>query len=694
MSKHDNVSRLVKQIDGSFSRLSRQPALRTLPGESVPTTDLSDEDVLLDPSGNCPLKIYSTSRGGIPLLSTTGWTPPLRLSAKQQELQGVGGTVLLLGRSGTGKTVCLSDRMAQDRDRMRIGRGTACCSQLFVSRSKKLCEFVRAYQTKICADASDLDQTDFLTLDLFVSRMEKVVASCTATAGSQYLRSRRVDFPRFRTLMSTAVMKSGLEAVVVWTQIRSFIKGSVEAVLQGKPLTLEQYLSVSVVGGDRCRLATDQRTRAFSVYVAYSAVLGEDVLWDDADRVLELLTRSKLEPLSACNGKGADYHKVYVDEVQDNTQAEIVLYFLAAGMNTQSLFLAGDPAQSVVEGVDFRFEEVRSIVYQLSAGKDSISRPVKLTTNYRSHCGIMDCAAAILDKMFRMFPGAATVLPRDAGLFRGPRPAFCTATGESSLVALLRQSERLVVICPDDRVPSVEQQLSDRGLVNSVWGIRAAKGLEFQDIVLFDFFAGIPAADHKAWRSLLSEDQKDGMLQQFPQIESQLKLLYTAITRGCNRLLFAESQSTSLWSVVTRWLSARNLAGPFNPGAGGGAVEFMTSDEWRVRGIELAMSAEGSDAGLFLQRAVRCFELAGDSALKARAAAHLDVEQYCSRLTHSSGGALTGTMKPRDEFETVRLATRAVRAGLRDQARSLCELIAQRVSEPRYFDMYVLMGKL
>jgi hypothetical protein len=226
-----------------------------------------------------------------------------------------------------------------------------------------------------------------------------------------------------------------------------------------------------------------------------------------------------------------------------------------------------------------------------------------------------------------------------------------------------------------------------------VWGIRAAKGLEFQDIVLFDFFSRIPAADHKAWRSLLSEEQKDGMLQQFPQIELQLKLLYTAITRGCNRLLFAESQSTSLWSVFTRWLSARNLAGPFNPSAGG-AVEFMTSDEWRVRGIELAMSAEGSDAELFLQRAVRCFELAGDSALKARAAAHLDVEQYCSRLTQSCGGALTGTMKPRDEIETVRLATRAVRAGLRDQARSLCELIAQRVSEPRYFDMYVLMGKL
>ncbi len=31
-----------------------------------------------------------------------------------------------------------------------------------------------------------------------------------------------------------------------------------------------------------------------------------------------------------------------------------------------------DPAQSVVEGVDFRFEDVRSIVFALSAGSENI----------------------------------------------------------------------------------------------------------------------------------------------------------------------------------------------------------------------------------------------------------------------------------------------------------------------------------
>jgi len=39
---------------------------------------------------------------------------------------------------------------------------------------------------------------------------------------------------------------------------------------------------------------------------------------------------------------------------------------VAVGGSVDALFPAGDPTQSVVEGVEFRFEEVRSLVYVLS----------------------------------------------------------------------------------------------------------------------------------------------------------------------------------------------------------------------------------------------------------------------------------------------------------------------------------------
>jgi len=56
--------------------------------------------------------------------------------------------------------------------------------------------------------------------------------------------------------------------------------------------------------------------------------------------------------------------KIYVDEVQDYTQIEILLFFYLGGPG--GLFLAGDPAQSVVEGTEFRFEEVRHVGYYVA----------------------------------------------------------------------------------------------------------------------------------------------------------------------------------------------------------------------------------------------------------------------------------------------------------------------------------------
>jgi hypothetical protein len=48
------------------------------------------------------------------------WKPPLKLSAKQRQVKVESGTVLLLGRSGTGKTLCLCDRMTTERSEAAV----------------------------------------------------------------------------------------------------------------------------------------------------------------------------------------------------------------------------------------------------------------------------------------------------------------------------------------------------------------------------------------------------------------------------------------------------------------------------------------------------------------------------------------------------------------------------------------------
>eukprot|EP01034_Spumella_vulgaris_P038530 gene38530-47578_t len=58
VSKHDNVKKYLTLIDNSCNRLAKLPAVQEF-AESFMV--LSEEDVLIDPRGNCPLKIYVSS---------------------------------------------------------------------------------------------------------------------------------------------------------------------------------------------------------------------------------------------------------------------------------------------------------------------------------------------------------------------------------------------------------------------------------------------------------------------------------------------------------------------------------------------------------------------------------------------------------------------------------------------------------
>jgi superfamily I DNA/RNA helicase len=80
-----------------------------------------------------------------------------------------------------------------------------------------------------------------------------------------------------------------------------------------------------------------------------------------------------------------------------------------------------------------------------------------------------------------------------------------------------------------------------------VLSIVDSKGLEFFEVVIVDFFSSIPPADRSAWKKLFTLKPGDQLGDfPYPQIESQLKNLYVAITRARNRLIFIE---TGLYDV-------------------------------------------------------------------------------------------------------------------------------------------------
>lgn len=622
VAKHDAVNRLMRQIDRAEDRSSEQltSALTLFKEAKDHVLQLDDGNrILADPMGDTPLKLHLLYRDDIRKLTSKEWKPRLHLTAEELKVVDKDGTVLVLGRSGTGKTICIANRMDRDRER------DPNVSQLFVARSRRICSYVRGL---VEGSAAPSDNVQYLTFARFIERCERILRIQRRHGGGDWgdgYDPDQMTFPRFKLeVYKQATFE--LDALIVWSQIRSFIKGSVEAVKSGRPLTRDEYLRF---GKSRCRLSKRHRELAYSAYEAYHSFMqAEPDLWDETDRVLEILyaiRRASPDTLSELSSE-----TIFIDEVQDFSQAELALFFYLG--RPGGLFLAGDTAQSVSWGVDFRFEEVRSIGYTLFEDRKYVpDKPVTVNINFRSHSGILNVAAAVLDRMFEAFPKSANTLAPDVGAFTGPRPSLLRDLTPDKLRALVSLIDSVVLLTHDEHVQDLKDIVGENVLV---LGIRHSKGLEFPHVVIIDFFCWLNKSLHKAWRNLLSirtdndaavEDLKDTA----PEIETQLKLLYTAITRCSKRLFFAETKKSMAGDAFCKWMLKKNE----KPLASEQTVDNVdvlrkTADEWVASGVDFGMLAESVEDDLqqaheYLTQAKYDFGRANDSEFGKKAEAHL-----------------------------------------------------------------------
>lgn len=309
--------------------------------------------------------------------------------------------------------------------------------------------------------------------------------------------------------------------------------------------------------------------------------------------------------------------------------------------------------------------------------------------------------------MFAMFPHAAKTLPVDEGLFKGPRPNFCLCSGMDMVATLLSQNQRVVVLCQDHIVDRMSSELDSSGSTNHfVLGCRDAKGLEFEDVLILDYFSSIPAPDQQSWKLLFQRDveQSATISQQYksPQVEPQLKLLYTAITRCCSRLFFVETKKSAAGSAFYRWLEKNNLAErmPTSPRA---AETFaMSKDEWRARGLNFILSVDTTALGdrrseQMLERAFQCFQNAEDHRLLARIRLHMQVVGMIRRYSSSSMTEHSSShVNTRDELAVANIILKCLQQKHQlTEVIYLCKCIAPLSCEPKLFerDVYKRIAK-
>jgi superfamily I DNA/RNA helicase len=139
----------------------------------------------------------------------------------------------------------------------------------------------------------------------------------------------------------------------------------------------------------------------WKLFIIYERIRKTYHLYDGNDLVANLFRRLEDHGLS-----GVWVHRLYVDEVQDFTMAEIYLLMRLTDPNFS--FLAGDTAQTIARGVGFRFSELKTLFNEMnqegSAKAQRMIRtpsPHSLPTSYRSHVGVLRLASAVVEVLYR-----------------------------------------------------------------------------------------------------------------------------------------------------------------------------------------------------------------------------------------------------------------------------------------------------
>ena len=313
---------------------------------------------------------------------------------------------------------------------------------------------------------------------------------------------REITYPVFKLELWPKMKKTSKEKVdyhptLVWTEIRSFIKGSAEALLsENGELSLEDYESL---GKKKAPNFSADRKVVYDLYRVYQRERSSKRMFDEADLVYNIHKRLQL-----ITAPEWSVHQIYVDETQDFTQAELSL-LIRCCRSPNELFFTGDTAQSIMRGISFRFNDLKSLFHHArkAAGitddqNNFITVPKKLyqlTHNYRSHAGILRLASSVVDLLLTYFPDSFDRLQKDEGLFEGPRPVLLESCSPTDLAMILqgnqRQSSRIefgahqvVLVASNEARDTLPDELS-QGLVMTIY---EAKGLEFDDVLIYNFF--------------------------------------------------------------------------------------------------------------------------------------------------------------------------------------------------------------
>ncbi|PKC03033.1 hypothetical protein RhiirA5_260099, partial [Rhizophagus irregularis] len=165
------------------------------------------------------------------------------------------------------------------------------------------------------------------------------------------------------------------------------------------------------------------RDEIYDLFERYEKMKRWNGDYDSADRTLAISHAAETRMLG-----GPHIHEVYIDECQDNQIIDFAL-ILKLFNHADSIFMAGDIAQCIARGSSFRFQDLRALMHQWELDRNPMNhnqqntiKKFELNVNYRSHKGILNLAASVIELLSDLFPDSIDKLLPERGVVDGPQP--------------------------------------------------------------------------------------------------------------------------------------------------------------------------------------------------------------------------------------------------------------------------------
>jgi hypothetical protein len=535
------ILEFIKNHAYQDSRFLRQ--VSSIDEDKIPTLSKPDE------SSEKQLVYLNPSHGSFNLLDKI-----ISFDDRQQSIYDLQPPLIVIGSAGSGKTALTLEKMKQ-----------AVGDILYVTQSAYLVKNSRDLYYAHHYDNPD-QQIDFLS---FQEYLESIHVP----------QGKPITFPAFQQWFSRYRQGPLKDAHKLFEEFRGVITGPAT---DKSWLSREDYLNLGV---KESIFLSEERAHVYDVFEKYLSFLQKERLYDS-----NIVSHQYLERLQP------RYDFVVVDEVQDLTNIQLYL-IIKSLRQPQDFILCGDSNQ-IVHPNFFSWSKVKSLFYRQDDLQTSDELIRILNTNYRNSPQITDIANKILkikNQRFGSIDKESHYLVESNGHTQGEvlflqdtisvRQELDGKTKTSTLFA--------IIVMTADQKPLAQQYFR----TPLIFTIQEAKGLEYENIILFNFLSqeesryreisrGVSLADlDQDIKYARAKDKTDKSLEIY---KFYINALYVALTRAIKNLYWIENNPKQ---PLLDLLGLRNAQESLQL-----ASQQSSLDAWRLEAHKLELQGKQEQA--------------------------------------------------------------------------------------------------